>query len=242
MNIQSIHLDRYGDIIQREIKPSRGLTVIYGPNEAGKSSMMGLTRSVFFGFPARDAMEVERTGPWGGRLILETSFLEQPIMLERREATPASGRSRSSRGGVVQVTLSDGTRGGEELLHPLLGGVSGEQYRSVFAFGLTELQELRTLQSEEVSAFLYSAGLGIDGRAILATERSLVQQMEQLYRPRGKNQRMTTELQAAQLLDAELRESKERQGRYDALAAELAALDSAIATAAEQLRERTLRS
>jgi uncharacterized protein YhaN len=238
MNIQSIYLERYGDVIQREIKPSRGLTVIYGPNEAGKSSMMGLTRSVLFGFPVREAMEVERTGPWGGRLMVETSFWEQAIMLERREATPASSRSRSSRSGVIQVTLSDGTRGGEELLRPLIGGVSGEQYRSVFAFGLTELQELRTLQSEEVSVFLYSAGLGIDGRAILAAERSLVQQMEQLYRPRGKNQRMSSELRAVQLLEAELRESKERQGRYDALAAELAALDAAIAAAAEQLRER----
>ncbi|MDT2240554.1 hypothetical protein P7H22_09765 [Paenibacillus larvae] len=59
-------------------------------------------------------------------------------------------------------------------------------FRSLFAFGLGELQELRTLQSEELSGYLYSAGLGLSGSAIIAAGRKLNQDMDQLYKPRGK--------------------------------------------------------
>lgn len=60
-------------------------------------------------------------------------------------------------------------------------------FQQLFAVSLDELQELAALQSEEMSSFLFHAGMG-GGGAIMRAERRLVQEAEKLYKPRGKLQ------------------------------------------------------
>jgi uncharacterized protein YhaN len=137
------------------------------------------------------------------------------------------------------VTLGDGTTGGEELLHKLLGGLSADLFRSLFAFGLSELQELRTLQSDEISGYLYSAGLGISGSTIMEAQRKLAAQADGLYKPRGRNQEINLLLKELEELDQQIRRSKERIGEYDRLLEERRSKEQLIAEQA--LRKQELR-
>jgi uncharacterized protein YhaN len=176
----------------------------------------------------------------GGYLTLETAEGER-IRVERREGASASaGRTRAPGGGNVRVTLASGAQGGAELLQPLLGGITGELFRSLFAFSLSELQEVRTLQSDALSGYLYSAGLGARGDTIMAAERKLSLELEQLFRPRGRNQELNQTLQKLDEQESDIRRSKEQAGRYNDYLAELAHLDERIG--AEEASVRELRS
>ncbi|MDB5054893.1 MAG: hypothetical protein JWM44_2943 [Bacilli bacterium] len=238
MKITAIHIDGFGQLRDKTLQLDQPLTVLYGRNEAGKSTLMGFIRAVLFGFPPHgsDRFEPLHGAAQGGYLTL-VSEQGEVLRVERREGA-ASSRARSPGGGSVRVTLADGTQGGAELLQPLLGGITGELFRSLFAFSLSELQEVRTLQSDALSGYLYSAGLGARGGTIVAAERKLAQEMEQLFRPRGKNQAINQTLQKLEEQEVDIRRSKEQAGRYNDRVADLAALDGQIAANDLRLREQ----
>lgn len=230
MRIVAIQVDGFGSLRERQLDTDSSLAVFYGANEAGKSTLMGFVRAVLFGFPTRtnrsERYEPLGGGAHGGALTL-LDEQGQRIRVERYDA-PATGGKRAS-AGLVKVTLGDGTTGGEELLNTLLGGLSADLYRSLFAFGLTELQELRTLQTDELSGYLYSAGLGVSGSAIMEAERKLTAQADGLYRPRGRNQEMNRLLKELEGLEQSLRRSRDGAADYDRLQEERRAAEARAA-------------
>ncbi|NRF92802.1 AAA family ATPase [Paenibacillus frigoriresistens] len=230
MRIVSMQVQGFGSLRERQLDTDSPLVLFYGANEAGKSTLMGFVRAVLFGFPTRQS-RLERYEPLGGgahggalTLLDEQGQL---IRVERYDAPAAGGRRASA--GLVKVTLGDGTTGGEELLNTLLGGLSADLFRSLFAFGLTELQELRTLQTDELSGYLYSAGLGVSGSAIMEAERKLTAQADGLYRPRGRNQEMNRLLKELEGLEQSLRRSRDPAADYDRLLAERRSAEERIA-------------
>jgi uncharacterized protein YhaN len=230
MRIIAIQVDGFGSLRDRQLHTDSNLAVFYGANEAGKSTLMGFVRAVLFGFPTRtnrsERYEPLGGGAHGGALTL-LDEQGQRIRVERYDA-PATGGKRAS-AGLVKVTLADGTTGGEELLNTLLGGLSADLYRSLFAFGLTELQELRSLQTDELSGYLYSAGLGVSGSAIMEAERKLTAQADGLYRPRGRNQEMNRLLKELEGLEQSLRRSRDGAADYDRLQEERRAAEARAA-------------
>ncbi|MDR6885440.1 AAA family ATPase [Bacillus sp. 3255] len=235
MKIVSIHVEGFGSLRQRQLETDSPLVLFYGANEAGKSTLMGFVRAVLFGFPPRqrgaERYEPLGGGAHGGALTLLDEQGEL-IRVERFDAAAAGGRRASA--GLVKVTRGDGTTGGEELLNTLLGGLSPDLFRSLFAFGLTELQELRTLQTDELSGYLYSAGLGVSGSAIMEAERKLTAQADSLYRPRGRNQEMNRLLRELEGLEQSLRRSKDLAADYDRLQEERRSAEARIAALEEQ--------
>ncbi|MFC0211131.1 AAA family ATPase [Paenibacillus chartarius] len=234
MRIVRLQIDGFGALRDVRLDMSGPLTVVYGRNEAGKSTVMNFVRYVLFGFPPRGGgmrYEPAAGGAYGGALTLADGS-GRLVRVERYER---AGRGMSGTG--VRVSLQDGTEGGEALLKTMLGGISAELYRSLFAFGLGELQELRTLQTDEVASFLYGAGFGADGAAIREAEKRLLQRMDELFRPRGRNQPIAVTVKAIDEIDAALRRSREELPRYEALRRESAALDEALAQLASRSAE-----
>ncbi|MDF2658955.1 MAG: hypothetical protein K0Q94_1746 [Paenibacillus sp.] len=251
MNIRGIRLDSFGSLRDRRYELGGPITLFYGPNEAGKSTLMALIRAVLFGQPTRgasaDKYEPTLGGAYGGALTLELPD-GSVILVERAFQGESGGRGKAASAGRVRLTRLHGgahhvpasgpssPAEDEAALRALLGGVQGELFRSVFAFSLTELQELGTLQSEEVAAYLYNAGWGAGGGAILTTERRLAQDMDRLYRPRGKTQELNLLLKRWEQEQADLRRSKESLALYRKWTEELEGADRDIRKADEQLR------
>ncbi|WP_438448646.1 AAA family ATPase [Gorillibacterium sp. sgz5001074] len=239
MIIRQIRAEGFGALRDRTVELEGPVTVLYGPNEAGKSTLLQLIRAVLFGFPSR-SQSSERYEPVGGRahgglLELETQAGERVRVVRYAGGDTAGGRGRNPSAGTLRVIFRDGTEGSEELLRQLLGGVTAEQFRNLFAFTLTELQELRTLTSGELGGFLHSAGLGVRASAVAETERRLAQELEARFRPRGKNQGIGRLLAEADRLEAEWRRSLAAAGRYNAMADELERLAEEIASEEEEL-------
>ncbi|MBP1989212.1 AAA family ATPase [Paenibacillus eucommiae] len=240
MRIVSIEVQGFGVLRERTLLTDSPLVLLYGANEAGKSTLMGFVRAVLFGFPSRGSRAERYEPPMGGAHGGALTLLDGQGQRIRVERYSGSAGARRSSAGIVKVTLGDGTTGGEELLHALLGGLSADLFRSLFAFGLSELQELRTLQTDEISGYLYSAGLGVSGSVIMDAERKLALQAETLYRPRGRNQEINKLLKELDELNQSLRQSKERVGEYDILQEKCRASEQQIA--ALELGKQELRA
>jgi uncharacterized protein YhaN len=253
MNIRDIRIDAFGTLRDRRFAPEGPITLFYGPNEAGKSTIMGFIRSVLFGLPPRTVSSNlyeshAGGGMYGGALTLELGD-GRSYRVERSFQVDSGGRGRSG-GGKLKVTrlyetdgielsprsTGTGSAQDEAMLRELLGGVQGELFRSVFAFGLSELQELGSLQSDEVAGYLYSAGWGAQGSSIVASERRIVQEMDKLYRPKGKNQEIALLVRRWEEGQSELRRSKEKLGQYISWGEEADRLERDIRSADEALR------
>ncbi len=69
-------------------------------------------------------------------------------------------RHAGPKGGTCNVTSGGQSVDGATALGSLLGHASEAMYRAVFAFGLDELQNLKSLNEADVGGRIYSAGMG----------------------------------------------------------------------------------
>src|SRR5690606_28810340 len=83
--------------------------------------------------------------------------------------------SAGERGRLRVDELDWGTRS-DERLQTLLKGTSESMFENIFAIGLSELQELATLDGDEVARHIYGLSLGPDGERILSAGRHCEQQ------------------------------------------------------------------
>ncbi|SEO95801.1 AAA domain-containing protein [Paenibacillus sophorae] len=239
MRIQRLEIGGFGRLHGRELELSAGLTVLYGPNEAGKSTMLQFIRAMLFGIPGRN-YPAERLEPVHGGLhggVLTARDGQGKAWSIRRYA----GGSEGGKGDRLKITLSsmDGSveeLGQEELEKHLLGGVSRTMFRQLFAVTLDELQELGTLQSEEMSSYLFHAGIG-GGGEILRAERRLQQEAEKLYKPRGRTQEAAKTLQSIEKLERQIAESRSYLPRYNDNTAALQAAESELEELERRRRE-----
>lgn len=231
MKITKIQIYSFGTWRDREWDLADGVTVFEGSNEAGKSTLMAFIRAVLFGFPNRSNMaeryEPVNGGVYGGAMTVVDDSGEA-YRIERREGKTVSG--------IVSVRCSDGTQGGEELLHRLIGGMSAQLFRNIFAFSLTELQEIKTLQDDEIGGYLYSAGMGTGGVSIVDMEKKLDQEMAELFKNSGQKPLINQTLKDIEALEVEIKSLKEQAGRYSEMNDEIANLEVQIAETEQELK------
>lgn len=69
MRIESLHIDRFGKLCDFDLTLEEGLTLIYGRNESGKSTVMAFLRAMLYGLNGKSASieqnDRRRYMPWG---------------------------------------------------------------------------------------------------------------------------------------------------------------------------------
>ncbi|MFN7878211.1 MAG: ATP-binding protein [Pirellula sp.] len=199
MKVRDIQIDGFGVWSGLSVDSlPEGMTVFYGPNEAGKTTLMQFLRTMLYGFTAErrqrylppvfggkpgGAMRV--TGPGGGYEIARRATLNDPSII-----------------GQLTVTSSDGVTQGQHRLTTLLGSVDESIFTNVFAIGLRELQELSTLDDTAAADELYKLSSGLD-------RVSLVDVMRQLRGARGEL--ISTDAQTGQISSMMMRREKLRE-------------------------------
>lgn len=214
------------------------IVLLYGPNEAGKSTLMQFIRAVLFGFAPRSQL-AERYEPLFGGIHggeLELRGRDGRIYRVQRYDAPGPTGKRPS-AGTVTVTTDDGLTGGEELLRQIIGDMSSDVYKAIFAFGLTELEQLRTLQSDEVNSFLFSSGLGISPAVILDAEKRISAELDELFKPRGRNQAINQLVARLAELEQLMRQSRGDVDSYQMMFDEVGRLNERIAELEQELKE-----
>lgn len=220
MKLAELHIDGFGILHDYYLGPpdlGAGLTVVYGRNEAGKSTLLSFIRAILFGFKHRGEPTPEALagGRLGGRLVLE----------DRRGGRYRVERMADGRKGVFRLTLPDGAEGDEKLLGGrVLQNLSYSVYKNVFAFGMEELRRLENLKQDDIAAYIYGAGTGIGPQKLAAAADRLRSEMDGLFTPGGRTvpelNRLAGELTR---LEADLRALREVPARYKDLKDGLAA-------------------
>ena len=161
MIIRQARIEEFGLYQAQGVGPLEpGLVLFLGDNESGKSTFVGFVRAMLFGFPKQSEKARSYPLPAAGRavghLVLETRGGAR-YQVTRKV-------SRKAAGDVAVSPLDDAPPLG---LQDLLGNVTRDVFRNVFAFSLDELRDFRALDADQVRAVLYgaSAGTGHPGLA-----------------------------------------------------------------------------
>ncbi len=158
MKITDLKIDGFGvwhDLTLRGMSPE--LTVFYGPNEAGKSTLMQFMRSVLYGVsPTRRERYLPpvKGGRPGGLLKVQTDH--GPLTISRYADRGPSDV------GKVSIIKADGEEQGDRLLREALEHVDEPTYNNIFAVGLREVQELGSLSDTAAAQWLYRLTSGLD--------------------------------------------------------------------------------
>ncbi len=245
MHIDGWSIDAFGalqDVERRGL--GEGLTVIHGPNEAGKSTLRHFVLGVLFGFSAgnsKNPLYAPSTGTArSGRLFIESDGEE--FVLSRLE-------KRGSRAGNLTLLGPDGTARSDAELAALLGGLTRSVYDKVFAVGLDELNDLQALTDGDLQDHLLSAGVTGAGRVATQARNQLRTRADAIHRSRAQSTEVAAireslravedRLRSAQQAAGELAERRESLGAKRQRAGELAEREHA-ATGRAQRAERLI--
>ena len=181
MRITGVHIDGFGRFADCSFGPlDRPVTVLYGPNEAGKSTLLEFVRRVLFGFPSGqrrvNLYPPLSGGRHGGRITIVTDTGEM-ITIDRIPG---------SQGGPVSLTTSAGGTLQAGDLPQLLGNHSRGVFEGIFTFTLDDLTDDSLLSDESVNLQVYSAGIG--ATKLPGALEALEQQKRGIFLPNGRTQ------------------------------------------------------
>jgi uncharacterized protein YhaN len=213
MRFIKAYVDGYGKFHNLDFIFEPGFNLFFGPNEAGKTTMMSFLRTIFFGFPGRrDASgryEPLAGGNHGGRLELETS--------DKKTFSVSLRPGRTLTGELIILNGDGSELSGEsakKTLQALLHSVSENIYKTVFAFSLTELQQLDSLENDEINAHIYSAGTGIGDVTLPDILKTVEEEKNKIYKPGGTAQIVPKIIKELDMVRTEISDIQKDQERY----------------------------
>ncbi len=237
MKITDIHVDGFGVWNGLEIPDLQNrVTVFYGRNEAGKTTLLQFVRTVLYGYSPerRRRYHPPLHGDSAGG-VLGVSSPSGVFKIHRR----AEGRGV---GDVIIEGPSGATQGGH-LLNILLAGVDEATFNNVFAVGLREIQELGTLDDTEAADRLYNLTSGLDRVSLVDVMRDIDAARQKLLADDGSGGELLRILNDREKLQGEIdrlsghgRQWAKLGAQRDAVEQEVARFDQAIKQIEQQGR------
>ncbi|MES9922400.1 MAG: AAA family ATPase, partial [Candidatus Thiodiazotropha sp.] len=196
MRIDELNLAAFGPFTDRVLAfGESGLHIVYGPNEAGKSSALRGLKALLYGIDERTLDNFLHANDKLRIHGLLRSSDRQELALVRRK-----GRKNT-------LLTPDGEALDEQALAPFLQSVTAELFETLFGIDHRALvqggQEILE-QKGEVGQALFSAALG--SHALHAVLAELDVEADGLFRPRGSTQSINTALKSYADLNKEVRE------------------------------------
>jgi uncharacterized protein YhaN len=222
MKIKEIDIEGFGAWTGLRLQDlSDEATVIYGPNEAGKTTLMQFCRTVLYGFSvARRQRYLPPVfgGKIGGRLKLGSNVGHFVVQRSAKLDDLPDERGH--------LTLVDAQGLPRDLSHldALLAGVDEATFNNVFAIGLREIQELAVLDDTSAADLLYKLSTGLDRVSIIDVMRELGASRDRLLSADDTASQIPNLMQQRDTLRAEIADLSSSSRRWAELAAEKAIL------------------
>jgi uncharacterized protein YhaN len=207
VRFEELRLIAYGPFTDCILKLKPGLNVLYGPNEAGKSSALRAVRALLFGIGHKtsdDFVHNYQQLRVGGVLVDDRG--------ERLECVRRKGRTATLRDGDDNEPLD------ESRLQAMLGGANEEFFSTVFGIDHERLREGGddVVRGEgRIGELLFAAG-GV--RHLREKQQALEEHAAGLFKPRASNPRINAALSQLKKVGEEIRDlqqSPERWAEHD---------------------------
>ncbi|MFI5014443.1 MAG: AAA family ATPase [Hyphomicrobiales bacterium] len=231
MRFIGLDLERYGLFTDRSLRFRKGarLHVVYGPNEAGKSTALAAITDLLFGFEHRTHFDFEHAAP----------DLRVGAEIASRGGDGLAFRRRKGRRDTL-IDRCDKALG-DDALAPFLGGVTRDVFMRAFGLSTKTLREGAEdmLKADgDVGATLFAAASGLRGPSEL--RRSLNAEAEAIFAPRAsKERRFYQALESFEAARKAMRERELRVGDWKELNEGVAALQAKLGEIDRQRAERS---
>ena len=198
MKIQELNLAAFGPFTDRMLvfdQEAGGLHIVYGPNEAGKSSALRGLKALLYGIEERTLDNFKHAND-----KLRISGCLRNSDGHEMAFTRRKGRKNT-------LLALDGEILDEQKLSPFLQGISPELFEALFGIDHQALlkggQEILG-QKGELGQALFSAALG--SHVLHAVLGQLDDEADGLFRPRGSTQTINAALKSFAALKKEIKE------------------------------------
>lgn len=206
MKIETIDMVGFGHWRNYQIQLDKGMTLIFGENEAGKTTLYHFIQTILFGFPVKRKSNRDYTpkdgGTYGGHLIL---------------THPTYGRVRVSRFKGVKrhegvVTLLD-LPGQTLTLKELLGPLNEEVFKEVYTLEQQQLTDIHRIGEDKLQELLLTIGLA-GSKQLFEHQESWQHQQQSLYKARGHKPEINRKLESYRELSQKISEKTSQEGLY----------------------------
>ena len=227
LTIKKIQIYGFGKHENFTISLQDGVTVFYGMNEAGKTTIQQFILQILFGFPTKQQTqqkyEPKTSAKFGGQLTIN-----HPIYGEC-----TIERVRGKAAGDVTVYCEDGTNGHDELLAKLLFGYSRASFEAIFAFSIHELQGIEKLSEEELTHLLLASGTtGIQQLSTL--EKKLEKDAGELFKKSGKLPQINQKIEQIKQLEKKIKQEQTAINTFEEKSLKLQQLEQRLNDLYEQ--------
>lgn len=207
MKIEKLNIYGFGKHENVTVDFGQGISVVYGLNEAGKTTIQQFILHILFGFPPKNnallRYEPKSGGKYGGQVHLIDETYGKCIV----------ERIRGKSAGDVTVYFEDGTKGGEEQLNTLLRQYDRASFESIFSFSLLQLQGFEKMDEDELSRTLLASGTtGVD--SLLQLGNRMEKELGDLFKKSGRIPEMNVKIMELRELEIELKEEQGKVGEY----------------------------
>lgn len=220
MIIEKLIIYGYGFLKNAEIELGSSLHVIYGKNEAGKSTILSFIETMLFGFPKRQQSEIQYApksgGTYGGKLIAH--------IRNRGHLTIERIRGREPEESLIYV---NDKKIDESSLHSYLDKIDRPLFRQLFSTRLEHLRTMEKLQEDDLNRFLLGASLS-GHLSLHEIESHLEVLRNELYRPRGRKQVINESLAELNKLADDVKKSESLKAEFEKKADEKAKMESEL--------------
>ena len=220
MIIKNIHIDGFGIYHDFSLPThlEKGINILYGENEAGKSTLLQFLRYTLFGYPsARKSPKMEPLagGKHGGRIVAETLSGDQ-VIFERHAATKQ---------GQIQLHYNHKVYNDENMWFRLLGNANEKLFNNIYAFTLDELIDYGSLNDSGMQDRLFSIGMGLNTASIQEIENNIKNSMDQIYVERGRTKKVNELLEQIKTKQSHLTKLKDNKPLFNEISKDVVILE-----------------
>lgn len=229
MIITKLDLTAFGPFTKRTLlfePETAGVQLVFGRNEAGKSSALRALRDAFYGIPARSTDNFIHE-----HRLMRIGFAVRRRDGERVELVRRKGNSNTLLG-------ADNEPFDENRFQGWLSGVDREAYETIFGIDYQSLvdggREFVQLQGR-IGESLFSAASG--ATRLREVQRALDAEAEALFKPSGSVPKLNAAIRELNNLSKEARESVMSSGAYDKLRRESEEVRESLAEIEKALKQ-----
>jgi uncharacterized protein YhaN len=229
MKLTAIEIVGFGKWQQQTIDFRQGNQLLFGANEAGKSTIYQFIQAMLFGFPAKGKRKKDyqpkNGAAYGGRLWFQHPTFGE-VQVERLK-----GQNK----GQAKVYFN-GQIGDEQILKKMLYPLTKELFQSVFTFQQEQLSQIDQLNEEELQTSLLSLGLSGSQQLLLSRE-AYFKQSQMLYKGKGSQPPLNQKLLDYQKLQRKINEKEQQEQPFKKLTNELHQTQTQLAEKQQTLME-----
>ncbi|MFD1672718.1 AAA family ATPase [Agrilactobacillus yilanensis] len=205
MYIKSAKIFGFGNLVEQEFEFDSNLTVVFGPNEAGKSTLLAFITSILFGFATKkrpyEQYIPKTTGRYGGELVLSVN--QHELLLRR---------TGGSTGGELE-TFIDQQKVDNDTFYKMIHPLTKDLFKSLFYFDTNEMLKISDLNKNELMQQILAIG-AVNSGDWLATAQNFENEAKALYKSSGRKPPINQKLLHYHQLEEKITQAKRSLPKY----------------------------